>query len=109
MGDNSAFPLPARQAEPMAEPLPVVRLKDAWNSTHPWIFQRLVEKPAQRPKPGSIVDVEAVDGTWIGRQVDQEVVLLGGEVDGDTAVLDAPRPPVDAQVAPALLQQVRSR
>ena len=51
----------------MAEPLPVVRLKNAWNSTHPWIFQRLVEKPAQRPKPGSIVDVEAVDGTWIGR------------------------------------------
>ena len=51
----------------MAEPLPVVLLKNAWNSTHPLIFQRLVEKPAQRPKPGSIVDVEAVDGTWIGR------------------------------------------
>ena len=43
----------------MAEPLPVVRLKNAWNSTHPWIFQRLVEKPAQRPKPGSIVEVVA--------------------------------------------------
>src|SRR5690606_6659003 len=27
----------------MNEPLPVVRLKNAWNSTHPWIFQRLVE------------------------------------------------------------------
>jgi 23S rRNA (cytosine1962-C5)-methyltransferase len=51
----------------MTEPLPVVRLKNAWNSTHPWIFQRLVEKPAQRPKPGSIVDVVGVDGTWIGR------------------------------------------
>ena len=51
----------------MSEPLPVVRLKNAWNSTHPWIFQRLVEKPAQRPKPGSIVDVAGVDGTWIGR------------------------------------------
>ena len=51
----------------MAEPLPVVRLKNAWNSTHPWIFQRLVEKPAQRPKPGSIVDVVGVDGVWIGR------------------------------------------
>ena len=51
----------------MAEPLPVVQLKNAWNSTHPWIFQRLVEKPAQRPKPGSIVDVVGVDGTWIGR------------------------------------------
>ena len=51
----------------MAEPLPVVRLKNAWKSTHPWIFQRLVEKPAQRPKPGSIVDVTGVDGVFIGR------------------------------------------
>lgn len=51
----------------MAEPLPVVRLKNAWKSTHPWIFQRLVEKPAQKPKPGSIVDVVGVDGAFIGR------------------------------------------
>ena len=51
----------------MTEPLPVVRLKNAWHSTHPWIFQRLVEKPAQRPKPGSIVEVVGVDGAWIGR------------------------------------------
>jgi len=51
----------------MAEPLPSIQLKNAWNSTHPWIFQRLVEKPAQRPKPGSIVDVVGVDGVWIGR------------------------------------------
>ena len=62
------YPIPARiPSSRMSAPLPVVRLKNAWNSTHPWIFQRLVEKPAQRPKPGSIVDVEAVDGTWIGR------------------------------------------
>ncbi|MFS8136653.1 MAG: class I SAM-dependent rRNA methyltransferase [Thermomonas sp.] len=51
----------------MNEPLPVVRLKNAWKSTHPWIFQRLVEKPVQRPKPGSIVDVVGVDDVWIGR------------------------------------------
>lgn len=51
----------------MTEPLPVVRLKNAWNSSHPWIFQRLVEKPAQRPKPGSIVDVVGVDNVFIGR------------------------------------------
>ncbi|WP_058836087.1 class I SAM-dependent rRNA methyltransferase [Luteimonas abyssi] len=48
-------------------PLQTVRLKNAWRSTHPWIFQRLVEKPAQRPKPGAIVDVAGVDGVWIGR------------------------------------------
>jgi len=49
------------------EPNPIVRLKNAWNSTHPWIFQRLVDKPAQRPKSGQIVDVVGVDGVWIGR------------------------------------------
>jgi len=48
-------------------PNPIVRLKNAWNSTHPWIFQRLVDKPAQRPKSGQIVDVVGVDGVWIGR------------------------------------------
>jgi len=49
------------------EAIPTVHLKNAWRSSHPWIFQRLVEKPAQRPKPGSIVDVIGVDGVWIGR------------------------------------------
>lgn len=52
---------------PMNEPIPTVRLKNAWKSSHPWIFQRLVEKPAQKPKPGTIVDVVGVDGVWIGR------------------------------------------
>lgn len=51
----------------MNELIQRVRLKNAWKSTHPWIFQRLVEKPAQRPKPGSIVDVEGVDGKYIGQ------------------------------------------
>lgn len=51
----------------MNDQYPVVRLKNAWRSTHPWIFQKLVEKPAQKPKPGAIVDVVGVDGEWIGR------------------------------------------
>ncbi|KRB07648.1 class I SAM-dependent rRNA methyltransferase [Lysobacter sp. Root690] len=51
----------------MNNEIPTVRLKNAWKSTHPWIFQRLVDKPAQRPKPGSIVNVVGVDGVWIGR------------------------------------------
>ncbi|WP_454827865.1 class I SAM-dependent rRNA methyltransferase [Pseudoxanthomonas wuyuanensis] len=51
----------------MNTPNPVVRLKNAWRSSHPWIFQKLVEKPAAKPKPGSIVDVVNVDGEWIGR------------------------------------------
>lgn len=48
-------------------PVPTIRLKNAWRSSHPWIFQRLVEKPAQRIRPGSIVDVVGVDGAFIGR------------------------------------------
>lgn len=51
----------------MNEPLPTVRLKNAWRSSHPWIFQKLVGKPEPRPKPGSLVDVFGVDGEWIGR------------------------------------------
>ena len=51
----------------MDTPNPVVRLKNAWRSSHPWIFQKLVEKPAQKPRPGEIVDVIDVDGRWIGR------------------------------------------
>jgi 23S rRNA (cytosine1962-C5)-methyltransferase len=46
---------------------PTVRLRNAWRSTHPWIYQKLVEKPAQRPKPGSIVDILGLDGEWVGR------------------------------------------
>ena len=40
-----------------ASALPTVRLRNAWRSSHPWIFQKLVEKPAVKPKPGSLVDV----------------------------------------------------
>jgi 23S rRNA (cytosine1962-C5)-methyltransferase len=46
---------------------PVIRLRNAWRSAHPWIFQKLVDKPVQRPKPGSIVDIVGVDGEWVGR------------------------------------------
>lgn len=73
----------------MNEPLPTVRLKNAWHSTHPWIFQRLVEKPAQRPKPGSIVEVAGVDGTWIGRGFyngHSRIALRMLETDPDVAV-----------------------
>ncbi|MBL8264356.1 MAG: class I SAM-dependent rRNA methyltransferase [Xanthomonadaceae bacterium] len=51
----------------MNESLPQIHLRNTWTSRHPWIFQKLVEKPAQRPKPGSIVDVVGPDGVWIGR------------------------------------------
>src|SRR5437899_1047525 len=50
-----------------ADSVPVVRLKIQRRSSHPWIFQKMVEKPAQRIPPGSVVDVQDRDGQWVGR------------------------------------------
>jgi 23S rRNA (cytosine1962-C5)-methyltransferase len=47
--------------------LPRVSLKIARRSSHPWIFQKMVEKPATRLPPGSVVDVIDRDGRWVGR------------------------------------------
>src|SRR5438067_13089517 len=52
---------------PPAQPLPSVRLKIARRSSHPWIFQKMVEKPATRLPPGSVVEVHDRDGGWVGR------------------------------------------
>ncbi len=51
----------------MSTELPIVRLRNAWRSSHPWIFQKLVEKPTTKPKPGTLVDIIGLDGEWIGR------------------------------------------
>jgi len=48
-------------------PLPQVRLKIARRSSHPWIFQKMVERPATRLPAGSVVDVVDRDGQWVGR------------------------------------------
>src|SRR5437588_10465402 len=48
-------------------PLPQVRLKIARRSSHPWIFQKMVEKPATRLSAGSVVDIVDRDGQWVGR------------------------------------------
>src|SRR5262245_6589495 len=47
--------------------LPQIRLKIARRSGHPWIFQKMVEKPATRLPGGSVVDVLDRDGQWVGR------------------------------------------
>jgi len=46
---------------------PVIHLKIERRSNHPWIFQKMVEKPEPKPKPGSIVDIVDRDGTFAGR------------------------------------------
>jgi 23S rRNA (cytosine1962-C5)-methyltransferase len=47
--------------------LPIVRLKIERRSSHPWIFQKMVEKPATRLPPGSVVDIVGREGQWVGR------------------------------------------
>jgi 23S rRNA (cytosine1962-C5)-methyltransferase len=47
--------------------LPQVRLKIARRSAHPWIFQKMVEKPGTRLPGGSVVDILDRDSQWVGR------------------------------------------
>src|SRR5262245_52719018 len=47
--------------------LPQVRLKIARRSAHPWIFQKMVEKPAKRLPGGTVVDILDRDEQWVGR------------------------------------------
>jgi 23S rRNA (cytosine1962-C5)-methyltransferase len=49
--------------------LPIVRLKIERRSLHPWVFQKMVEKPAARIANGAIVDVVDRDGKWVGRGI----------------------------------------
>jgi 23S rRNA (cytosine1962-C5)-methyltransferase len=51
----------------MTTTLPAVRLKIARRSAHPWVFQKMVERPGVRLPPGSVVDVLDRDGAWVGR------------------------------------------
>jgi len=46
---------------------PLIQLKTERRSNHPWIFQKMVEKPAEKPKPGTIVDIVDREGTFAGR------------------------------------------
>src|SRR5947209_2677063 len=52
-------------AEPVL--LPQVRLKTLQNSSHPWVFQKMVERPAERIPGGTVVDVLDREGRWVGR------------------------------------------
>ncbi|MFN4261414.1 MAG: class I SAM-dependent rRNA methyltransferase [Gemmataceae bacterium] len=50
-----------------ADQLPEIRLKIARRSSHPWIFQKMVEKPARKVPNGSVVNIVDRDGQWVGR------------------------------------------
>lgn len=47
--------------------LPIVYLKIERKSTHPWIFQKMVEKPEVKPRPGTIVEIVDSTNHWVGR------------------------------------------
>ena len=51
----------------LSPPLPTVHLKIVRRSSHPWIFQKMVEKPDKRLPGGTVVDVIDRDGQWAGR------------------------------------------
>ena len=50
-----------------ADALPLIQLKTERRSNHPWIFQKMVERPDPRPKPGSVVDIVDREGQFAGR------------------------------------------
>jgi 23S rRNA (cytosine1962-C5)-methyltransferase len=52
---------------PSPAALPAVRLKIVRRSSHPWVFQKMVERPAGRLPPGGVVDVVDREGKWAGR------------------------------------------
>lgn len=67
MTPNPAAPQTAPAAP---EVLPAVRLKIERNSSHPWVFQKMVEKPPEkgpRVPNGAVVDVLDRSGKWVGR------------------------------------------
>jgi 23S rRNA (cytosine1962-C5)-methyltransferase len=49
--------------------LPVVKMKTPKKFSHPWVFQKMVERGTgdARPKNGSVVDLVNPDGQWVGR------------------------------------------
>ncbi len=55
------------RAAPMDGQLPRVLLKTERRSHHPWIFQKMVEKPDPKPRPGSLVEIEDRTGAFVGR------------------------------------------
>lgn len=47
--------------------IPVIHLKTERRSSHPWIFQKMIEKPREKPRSGTVVDVVNRSGQWVGR------------------------------------------
>lgn len=55
------------EEKPLVGPKPTVRLKIERRSNHPWIFQKMVEKPSEKVPNGSVVEIIDRDGNWVAR------------------------------------------
>ncbi len=45
----------------------VVKMKIERRSNHPWVFQKMVEKPVVKPRSGTVVDIIDATDNWVGR------------------------------------------
>ena len=45
---------------------PEIKLKIERRSSHPWIFQKMVEKPSRKPPNGSMVSIIDREDKWVG-------------------------------------------
>jgi len=45
---------------------PIIELKIPRNSSHPWIYSKMVRHPSDEPAPGTIVELQSRDGRRVG-------------------------------------------
>jgi 23S rRNA (cytosine1962-C5)-methyltransferase len=64
--EYEAFRLPKSSYQPRGD-LPIAQMKIERRSTHPWVYQDMVHKPATKPRNGAVVDVVDATEQWVGR------------------------------------------
>src|SRR5437667_3640906 len=66
-GGDNLLRMHVSDPSPAPTTLPQIRLKIVRRSSHPWIFQKMIEKPSTRLPPGTVVDIVDRDNQWAGR------------------------------------------
>jgi 23S rRNA (cytosine1962-C5)-methyltransferase len=51
----------------MTDERPTVRMRIERKAWHPWVFQKMVDRPPTRLPPGSVVEIVDGAGKWVGR------------------------------------------
>lgn len=70
--EGESRPQYERQERPRIEFTPPagaisVTMKIERRSMHPWVFQKMVEKPEPKPRSGTVVEIFDATGGWVGR------------------------------------------